>query len=230
MAQLSITLRAGVPKRQTFGFARFLTLQSLGDAALVDVAIEVAGFSQESLRGLQARDRIVVGDSGFEAATFTAATDCTIEVIASLIDVRLNNNEGQTVLANIVGTVPVQVTGPDPLPVANDRGDAPANPVYVTGLTLAETPANTVTDAAAIAASPVAAALLAADATRLEMVIFNQGPSAVAIGMAGITWAKRAIVLNAGDTWIEQRAAAKAWQVITDAGGAANVTVQERKA
>lgn len=230
MAQLSITLQAGIPKRQTFGTSRFLTLHNLGDAALVDVDIEVAGFAQESLRSLRARDRIEVPSPGFEAATFKSATNCTIEVIASMMDIRLNNNEGQNVQAEIVGTVPVEVTGPDPLQVETSRGGAPATPFYVSGLTYNDTPAATLTDQAAVAAGPAAAPLLAADATRLEAVIFNQGPAAVALGMLGITWAKRAIVLQAGDAWVESRGATKAWYVITDAGLAASVTVQERKA
>lgn len=228
MPHVSITLAAGKPTRQTFGLARYLTLQNLGDAAVVDVDLEVGGFARESLKGLRATDRLSVSD-GFEAATFTAATDCTIEVIASTIDVRLNNQEGQTVQANIVGTIPVEVTGPDPLQVANDRGDAIGNPVYVSGLTLSETPANTVTDVAGVACGPVAAAIAAADATRLEVVFCNLGPDPVALGMVGITWAKRAIVLGAGDTYTEWRAAAKAWYGITDAGLAASVTTQVRK-
>jgi len=249
VAQIRINLQANKPQRQTFGQARFLAIFSVGVAASVDVKIEVAGFAQEELRGLKARDRIEVPD-GFEAVSFVAAVDCTIEVIASMIDVRLNNDDGAIVSANIVGTVPVQVTGPNPLPVqvaapsplpvfidspnpvpvSTNRGQNAAAPLYVSGAVLGDTPAATLTDNAKITAGPVAVAVLAADATRLETIIYNIGPDPVALGMVGITWAKRAIVLQAGDTWLESRGASKAWYAITDAGKTADVTTQERKA
>lgn len=237
MPQYSITLQAGKAKRQIFGQSKYLTIADTGVAAGIDVDIEIAGFAQESLRGLQRRDRVET--PGFEAASFTAAVDCTIQVIASIAAVSLNNSEGQAVQAFISGTVPVQVIGPDPLDVSvddstpinvhADRGDAPANPLYVTGLSLMETPAAHVTDGGPVAAGPAQVAVVPADATRLELIVYNQGPDPVALGMLGITWAKRAIVLSAGDQYIEARCAAQAWYAITDAAGAANITVQERK-
>lgn len=230
MPQYSITLKAGERKRQTFGHARYLTLADLGAASSLDVELEVAGTARESLRGLRTRDRIAVGGGGFEACSFMSAVDCTIDVIASVIDVRLNNSDGNAVQASIVGTVPVSVVSPDPLPVEVSRGDSPANPLHISGAILGDTPATVVTDKAAVAAGPAAAVVLAADPTRLEAVFYNIGPDPVALGMAGITWAKRAIVLSAGDTWIESRGAPMAWYAITDAAKAGSVTVQERKA
>lgn len=222
MAHIQITLQAGKAKRQTFGPSQFLTIASLGAAQGVDVDLEVANIARESFRNLRTRDRLQVQGGRFTSASFTAAVDCTIEVIASMVDVRLNNQEGNSVDATVVG--------PFPLSVATSRGDAAGNPLYVSGQVLGDTPCATVTDDAPIAvpaATPTD--ILAADPTRLEAVIYNQGPDPVAIGMVGVTWAKRAIVLNAGDCWIEARAAAKAWAAITDAGKTATVTVQERK-
>jgi hypothetical protein len=215
--QYTITLKANTPLKQTFQ-GDTLVLLDLGAATqLSNLDIEIKGYSTEQYRnvkrGFKFRGPV------FGAATFRSPVDATIEVVVSNADITVNYQDGNTVNANIVGTVPVQVTG---------HGTAPADPLFVNGQV--ETPANNVTDNAGVAAGPVAANLLAADPTRLEAVIFNQGPAPVTIGMAGITWAKRAIVLNQGDTWIESRAAAKAWQVITDAGLAATVTVQERKA
>lgn len=221
MAHIQITLQANKPKRQTFGVAQFLTIADLGAAAGVDVDLEVANIARESFRNLRTRDRLQVVGGRFSSAMFTAAVDCTIEVIASMVDVRLNNQDGHAVDATIVG--------PNPLPVVTSRGNAAGSPLYVSGQVLGDTPCNNVTDDAGVACGPVEAAILAADATRLEVVILNQGPDPVALGMPGITWAKRAIVLQAGDCWIEARAAAKAWSAITDAGKAATVTMQERK-
>lgn len=223
--QYRITLTAGVAKRQLFT-GRTLVLLDTGAAASLDLSIDVQGFPTEELRAVKRGLKFRGPD--FTGATFTAAVDCTIEVIVTAADVSVNYQEGATVNANIQGTVPVQVTG-QPISVAATRGDAPANPLHVSGQVLGDTPAANVTDNAAVAAGPVAAALLAADATRLEAVFFNLGPDPVALGMLGITWAKRAIVLNAGDAWVESRAASKAWYVITDAAKAASVTVQERK-
>ena len=101
----------------------------------------------------------------------------------------------------------------------------------MSGTVLGDTPASVGVNTPAVnvpAATPTD--LVAADATRLEVIFYNQGPDAVAIGLTGITWANRAIVLNAGDCYIEARLAAKPWQAITDAGTTAKVGIQERKA
>lgn len=232
MPSLFITLQANKPARQTFGVARYLTVQSLGGAAGVDIDLEVAGFSQESIRNVHERDRISVGSTTFEAATFTAPINCTIEVFASMIDLRLNNAEGSGVQATIAGPLPlpVAINGPDPLPVATSRGDTALNPFFVSGAVLGDTPAGTITDHATAAVSDVAALVLAADATRLEAVFYNQGADPIALGMLGITWAKRAIVLEVGESWVESRAAAKAWYAIAAATKTATLGMQERKA
>lgn len=246
--QISIPLLANKPSRQTFTRAMYLVIVQTGDAASVDVSMEVAGFPREEFRGLKRGDRITAPAGGFEAAIFTTTVDATVEVAASVFDLRLNNYDGQVVSAVVDGAPVVTVEGQTvkvendpggplgvliddtvPVQVETTRGDSALNPLHVSGAVLGDTPAQTVTDNAAVVASDVAATLVAADATRLEMVVFNQGPDPVALGMAGLTWAKRAIVIDAGDTWVEQRAASQGWKVITAAGGAASVTVQERK-
>lgn len=84
-----------------------------------------------------------------------------------------------------------------------------------------------ITDDVAVAVTDVVTALVAADATRVSVRFFNQGPDAVAIGSPTLTWAKRTIVLNAGDSYIEHDAAALAMSAICDAGLTATVGVQE---
>lgn len=223
MPHISISLKAGKPTRQTVGLARFLTVQSLGGAAGVDVDIEVSGLARETVPNVRERDHIAVGEPGFEALTFTAPVDCTIDVIASLIDVRLNNAEGAGVQATIVG--------PLPLSVVTSRGNAPANPFFVTGITYSDTPAASIVDRAAVAVTDAGAVVLPADATRLQALIANIGDDSVALGAPGITWAKRANVLYPGDSVIvDSKGAALAWSAITDAGTTASVTVQEFKA
>lgn len=103
--------------------------------------------------------------------------------------------------------------------------------VSVSGLvSVREVTAGTVSNHATVAASPVIAVALAADATRYEARFTNLTGDPVALGAAGLTWATRCIVLNAGDTWVETRAPGAAWSVITDAAKAATIGIQELKA
>ena len=156
-------------------------------------------------------------------AKFISAVDCVIEVVVSGANISVNYQDGATINANIVGTVPVSVALP--LAVVPDRG-APANPVYVSGLTYSDAPASAVTNAAPVAAGPVAVVVMAANAERKAARFLNIGPDPVALGAAGLTWVQRTIVLNAGDVWIEERGANVAWSAITEAAKAASVTVQ----
>jgi hypothetical protein len=98
-----------------------------------------------------------------------------------------------------------------------------ADPVYVTQVGV---PAGAIGDAAAVAVTDALTAVIGADATRAEIRFYNQGPDPAALGGAGLTWAKRTIVLDPGETWIEDRAANLAWSAITDAGNSASVTTQ----
>jgi hypothetical protein len=98
------------------------------------------------------------------------------------------------------------------------------DPLYVSPV---DPPAVAITDNAAVAVGGAAAQLIvAADANRRQLRFANLGTDPVALGAVGITWAKRVIVVNPGDMWIEDRAANLAWYGITDAGLAASVTTQ----
>jgi hypothetical protein len=98
------------------------------------------------------------------------------------------------------------------------------DPLYVSPV---DPPAVAITDNAAVAVGGGAAQLIvAADANRGALRFANLGTDPVALGAAGITWAKRVVVVNPGDMWIEDRAANLAWYGITDAGLAASVTTQ----
>jgi hypothetical protein len=97
------------------------------------------------------------------------------------------------------------------------------DPLFVTPV---DPPAQSITDTAAVAVGDVAVQIVAADANRRALRFANLGTDAVALGGVGITWAKRVIVINPGDVWIEDRAGNLAWFGITDAGGAGSVTAQ----
>lgn len=215
--QYQITLAAGIPKRQEFT-GRTLVLLDTGAASSIDMLLEVAGFSVESFYAVK-HGLTIKGETSqnFTGATFTSAVDTTIKVITSNANISVNYQDGANVNATIIG---------QPLAVVPDRG-APGNPQYVTGITYSDAPAVTLQDDAAVAVTSAGAALVAANASRRGLRFCNIGTDPVAIGFTGITWAKRCIVLNAGDTWIEDRAANLAWAAICDATKTASVTVQE---
>lgn len=211
--QYQITLTAGVEKRQEFT-GQTLVILDTGAATSIDMKVEIAGYAVEELRGV--KRGLKMQTPGFTGAKFTASVDCTIEVIVSAANISVNYQEGSTVNANILGTVPV----------SNDLGSLAA-PLHVVGVTYSDAPATARNDNAATAAGPVAVQLLAANANRKEIRIMNVSGDEIAIGGAGITWAKRVIVLAAGDSFFDDKAAALAVYAITDAAKAASVTTQE---
>jgi hypothetical protein len=213
--QYTINLQAGQELRQAF-IGTTLVLLDLGAASAIDLEIEVDGYGVEQLRGVK-RGLRVTGPT-FTGARFRSAVDTTIEVVASAAAISVNYTEGATVNATIAG--------PLPLPVVNDRG-APGNPVNVVGITYSDAPATAIVDRAAVAVTSAGASILAASAGRKRARFANLGPDPVTLGTTGHTWAKRCIVLEAGDVWIESDAANLAWTAITDTGTTASVTAQE---
>ncbi len=237
MSQITINLKANEPRRQVMRGQVFVILDT-GAALGVALDIEIEGIAVETLRDCKKGLRLrAPGGVPFTSFTLTSPVDTTVEVFVSTADLSVNYQEGSTVNANILGTVPVAITGEPveveitggPLQVVNDRG-APANPVYVSGITYSDAPATAIVDRAAVAVTDTGASILAADATRKRARFTNLGPDPVTLGTTGHTWAKRVIVLGEGDTWIESDAANLAWMAITDTAGAASVTAQEVKA
>lgn len=217
--QYSITLLAGIKKRQEFTGQTLVILET-GAAATIDMSVELNGFSMEDFRGIKKNFKL--NSPLFNGASFTASVDCTIEVIVSNANISIDNPDGVSVKA--------QLTGTDvPLAVVNDRG-APGTPLYVSGITYADAPAVTLVDNAAVAVTSAGAAIVAANAARRALRFTNIGTDPVAIGFTGITWAKRCIVIQPGDTWNEERAANLAWAAICDATKTASVTTQEVRA
>lgn len=212
--QYSITLSAGVPKRQALA-GKTLVIMDTGAASSIDMDVEISGFSVEKFTSLKKGFKL--NAPGFTSATFTSASSCTIAVIASDADISVNYQDGAAVNATIVG---------QPVSVSNDRGTL-ATPIYVSGMTYSDAPAVTLQDNAAVAVTSSGAALLAANANRKSARFTNIGTDPVAIGFTGLTWAKRCIILMNGDTWVEDRSPNLAWVAICDTAKTASVTVQE---
>jgi hypothetical protein len=220
--QTSIPLLAGQETRIT-AQCRALLVKSTGAAATVDLQVEFAGnIQREEFGAVERGFKFRLADPASPAVqtvVLTAPINCTVVLIHSRQNIDINLIDGAAVVATLdVSQLPLQV--------ANDKGAA-GNPVYVSGITYSDAPAITLQDNAAIAVTSAGAALVAANANRKSMRLTNIGTDPVAVGFTGITWAKRCLVLNAGDTWLEDRAANLAWAAITDAGKNASVTVQE---
>lgn len=219
--QYTINLPAGQEIRAQMS-GRTLALLSTGAASSVDLKLEITGFAIEELRGQ--RRGFKVRTPGFDGVRFLSAVATTIEVFTSVADIDLSL-EGQTVNATIAGTVPVQVLN-TPLNVVNNRG-TPGAPVYVSGLTYADAPATSLVNTGPLAVAAVAVSVMAADANRKAARFANVGTDPVALGATGLTWAKRCIVIEPGDVWVEERGANLQWFAICDTAKTASINVQE---
>lgn len=219
--RIRIPLTAGQSARQWFK-ASCVVIASTGAAPSVDLSL--FGADQQDVEGFGQCERMFsIYDASrvFSGVELTAAVDCVVELIISRS--RVEVMDGATVTATIDAA---QL----PLPVQNGQGDAPGNPLFVSGLAFNDTPAASATNNAGVAVTDTGAVVKAADATRLALRFRNIGNDPVAIGPAGVTWANRTLVLGPDDFWEERGGAVLAWSAITNTGATATVTVQELKA
>jgi hypothetical protein len=211
----TITLVAGVRTKVGYG-GRVLVLVDTGAASSVALRISIPEQNDEEIseasRGFKAR--LMAGR--FADVELTAAVNATVKLIVSDNDIDFNVFDGATVTAIVSAT---------PLPVSNDRG-TPGNLLFVSGVSITDAPAVTSPDNAAVACTAVIALILAADATRRQIIFTNIGVDDVTLGAAGHTWAKRCIVLKSGDSFVEDRASNLAWYGICDAAKTASVTTK----
>ncbi len=216
--QYTINLPANTPISQGTSGSFFL-LMDTGAATSIDVAFRVHSQVAEHItaakRGLKAT--LSHGDK-FTRIEFLATIACTVTFVVSDGIVDISQLDGANVNATIANVFP--------LPVSNDRG-APGNPIYVNGTISGQPTAVAVVNDAPIAMSAVFAAIVAANANRVSIRFTNTGANVVALGAAGLTFANGAVLLQPGDTWIEERAANLAWGGICGAALASTIAVQE---
>lgn len=211
----TINLKAGQWTRQETAGRLFL-LTDPGAAGTVEVRLEMPGQNDETVNAAGKGFRARLQDGMFAAVSMRATVDTVAKCVISENLIDFDFTEGATVKVANNGA---------PLLVSNDRG-SPGNLLFVSGVSINDAPATAITNGAAVACGPAAVVVAAADANRRALRILNIGPDPVALGAAGLTWATRTIVLEAGDVWVEERAANLAWTAITDAGKAASVTAQ----
>lgn len=207
--QFTANLSAGRRARQQTAGGYFVLL-STGAADtielwLMDGTREIE-YVRTAKKGLQAR----LPDARFTSVEFSSAVDATIEFVIS---------DGQVDFDFVDGAV-VHIGD-------EERGETLAKPLFVSGLTLEDTPATAITDGGPVAATDAPGVLLAANANRKAFRVVNLGPDEAAIGGAGLTWANRTIVLSPGFGWAEKDAAPLAWRAVCDAGKTAAFNVQE---
>jgi hypothetical protein len=215
--QFTVNLAAGRQQTQQTG-GKFFLLLDTGAAGTVELWLmrgnEELEYIRTAARGFKAR----VGEvEGFTHILMRSSVIAQCEFVVSNGTVDFDFFAG----ANVQATV----AGPLPLPVSNDRG-SPGNLMYVAGVSVTDAPAVSVANGAAVAVTDVAAVVATANASTRSLRFTNIGTDPCAIGAAGITWAARCIVLNPGDTLVEDRAANLAWSAICATGLTASVTVQ----
>ena len=193
----SIPLVATIPMRFPFR-GKCIAIVDTGAAAEVNVTLFRSEQDSDAMGDVGRYFSAYWPESQFTGAEFTAAGNCTIEIIVA--NYRVEPLDG----ANLTVTL-----GGQPVQVREDVASAGV-------------------DNAAVAVTDVITAILAADPLRKSIRFQNVGVDPVAIGFAALTWATRSVVLNPGDVFIEDRGANLAWSGITSAAGlTASVTAQE---
>lgn len=208
---------AVVLKANTWGvlgvLGRYVAIIDTGSVADVELRLYRGAMLLEHLTTARRNTKARI-DDGFDRVELRSTGTPTVQIVIS---------DGAVDVSAPIATLT------DPLPVSNDRG-SPGNLLHVAGVTVADAPATALDNAAPVACSATIATIANADATRRALRIFNIGPDPVAIGAAGLTWANRTLVLEAGEGWNEERAANLAWSAITDTGMSASVTTQRVRA
>lgn len=217
--QYTLNLPANTSIRQGTSGSFFL-LTDTGAATSIDVTFKVHAQVAEHVtvakRGLKAT---LQHGQHFTGIEFFSTVACVVTFIISDGVVDISQLDGANVNATIANALP--------LPVSNDRG-SPGLPVYVNGTIAGVPTALAIADDAAVAVTAALTALVTANANRIRLIFTNlDATNPVTIGGAGLTWAKRAVVLNPGDTWIEDKAANLAWWAICNTALTASVAVQE---
>lgn len=216
--QYTISLKAGVPVRQGTG-ASFFLLMDTGAATSLDLTFRVHSQIAEHVttakRGLKAA---LHGGDRFTGIDFLSAVDCIATFIASDGVVDISQLDGANVNATIANAFP--------LPVSNDRG-SPGLPVYVNGTISGNPTAVALADSAASPFTATISPIVAANANRVSLRLTNTGTSPIAVGSSSLTYATGAVVIQPGDTWVEERAANLSWYGICNTGLTTSLAIQQ---
>lgn len=214
-------LKAGVPIQAAVS-GKMILVDDIAGAVGVDITPITNGGQGRTMPARRKAFKCWVDYDGVE---LQSAVDCTVNIWLSTKDVSLGfadganvNVQGQVQITNDVAKrVPVEIGGSTVNVTASNVGinnnDALAIPVRAQALsTLVHRPAVIVNNGAATA--------LVSDPTLRKLTILNSGADGkVALGGADVTMSNAAIILEPGDTWIEDNAAGAAWYATSDIPG-----------
>lgn len=213
--QITFNLAANVPARAVVA-GKYCTILSVSLAGSITITLRNGNNIVQEVRTATRGMQLPVAE-GFTVVEVVSVSACTVEIVVSNDPVIVDTFAGAT----------VNVAAASALPVSNDRG-APGTPVYVSGITYTDAPATAVLDDTAVAVTAAVTALVTANANRKAIRFFNLDPTnAVAVGSVTLSWAKRCIVLQPGDTWVEERGSNLAWSAICNTALTATVGIQE---
>jgi hypothetical protein len=199
-----------------------ILVDGIDGAAGVDITPILNGTPQ---RTMPSRKTAFKYRTPYDAVELQAAADCTVAIFLTTNDVSLGFADGAQV--NVAGGVSILNAADERVPVdlaggvvnvtATNVGisNTNANPVPVRSQTL-----NTLVDHLPAVINTGAAQLLINDATLQRLRIRNAHATALlALGGPAVTLANAAIVLQPGDSWLEDDAAGAAWYATSDTNG-----------
>lgn len=221
MSYYTITLAANKPVNMTVA-GTVILIDDLGVASGLDITPSYGGRDLPKMPNRKKAFKFV---EPYDAVTLTATVDCTVALFLSKNDVSLGfadgslvNVSGQVVVSNTAAArVPVDIGGgtvavtASNVSISNDN----AHPVLVQGQAL-----TSLVDMAAVVVD-IAPIMFIADNTLKRLRVRNNSlTQKIAIGGAGMTMAKAAIIIEPGEMWTEDDAAGAAWYAVADAAGA----------
>lgn len=206
--QITVNLTAGQRARQITG-GRYLVILDTGAAESVELGIFAGNAELDYIRTARKGTKARLQNVPFTHVELRSAVDTAVELVISDGLVDFDFADGAVVH------------------IGDERGETIGDPLFVTGLTYSDLPAVSIAEAAPAAVTDTPAIFLTANADRKGFRVVNMGPDDAAIGGAGLTWAKRVIVLGESFGWEERDGGPLDWYAVCEAGNAATLNVQE---
>lgn len=215
-------LKAGMPTQASVQGKMILVDEIVG-ADGIDITPVLNSSNQ---RTMPRRKKAFKCWTDYDAVILESDTDCTVLIWLARSDVSLGfadganvNVQGGVSIVNDQGSrVPVDLAGGTVNVTADNVGisNADDKPVPVKNQAL-----STLVDNAAVVVNTGAAQMVLAQPTYRRVRFKNAHATAkIALGGAGVTMAKAAIILEPGDVWVEDDAAGATWYAVSDTNGA----------
>jgi hypothetical protein len=215
-------IKAGVPMPVSVQ-GKLILVDSIGAASGIDITPVLNSSTGRTMPGRRKGFKCWVD---YDSLVLESSVDTQVALFLSVTDVSIGFTEGAQV--NVAGGVAITNDAASRVPVDLAGGTVNVNATNV-GINNTDAAAVPVRPAAlanlvdknAIVVNTGAAQAVVSDASLKRLCIKNASPAArVALGGAGVTMAKAAIILEPGDVWSEDAAAGAAWYATSDTNGA----------